>query len=142
MFVAGLWLPRTHAEAPAEISALLSGVVVTGGVVPLLRLAATDAVLLSAIRWVGMASAVLGVVYALNARDAKRLLAWSTLSQMGLVVLSPLSGGAMALGHGLGNLWATGVLAPAETGNAAFRPDLPLRARFGDSIGSFSAVFG
>jgi multicomponent Na+:H+ antiporter subunit D len=101
VFVAGLWLPRTHAEAPAEISALLSGVVVTGGVVPLLRLAATDAVLLSAIRWVGMASAVLGVVYALNARDAKRLLAWSTLSQMGLVVLSPLSGGAMALGHGL-----------------------------------------
>ncbi|MEB3184539.1 MAG: proton-conducting transporter membrane subunit, partial [Cyanobacteriota bacterium] len=97
----GLWLPRTHAEAPAEISALLSGVVVTGGVVPLLRLAATDAVLFSAIRWVGMASAVLGVVYALNARDAKRLLAWSTLSQMGLVVLSPLSGGAVALGHGL-----------------------------------------
>jgi len=101
VFVAGLWLPRTHAEAPAEISALLSGVVVTGGVVPLLRLAATDAVLFSAIRWVGMASAVLGVVYALNVRDAKRLLAWSTLSQMGLVVLSPLSGGAVALGHGL-----------------------------------------
>jgi multicomponent Na+:H+ antiporter subunit D len=101
VFVAGLWLPRTHAEAPADISALLSGVVVTGGVVPLLRLASTDAVLFSAIRWVGMASAVLGVVYALNARDAKRLLAWSTLSQMGLVVLSPLSGGAMALGHGL-----------------------------------------
>ncbi|MEB3306521.1 MAG: proton-conducting transporter membrane subunit [Cyanobacteriota bacterium] len=101
VFVAGLWLPRTHSEAPAEISALLSGVVVTGGVVPLLRLAATDAVLFSAIRWVGMASAVLGVVYALNTGDAKRLLAWSTLSQMGLVVLSPLSGGAMALGHGL-----------------------------------------
>lgn len=101
LFLAGLWLPRTHAEAPAEISALLSGVVVTGGIAPLLRLADTDAVLFSAIRWVGMASALLGVVYALNARDAKRLLAWSTLSQMGLVVLSPLSGGAMALGHGL-----------------------------------------
>lgn len=101
LFLAGLWLPRTHAEAPSEISALLSGVVVTGGIAPLLRLSDTDAVLFSAIRWVGMASAVLGVVYALNARDAKRLLAWSTLSQMGLVVLSPLSGGAMALGHGL-----------------------------------------
>ncbi len=101
LFLAGLWLPRTHAEAPAEISALLSGVVVTGGIAPLLRLAATDPVLSSAIRWVGMASAVLGVVYALNARDSKRLLAWSTLSQMGLVALSPISGGAMALGHGL-----------------------------------------
>lgn len=101
LFLAGLWLPRTHAEAPAEISALLSGVVVTGGIAPLLRLAEIDAVLFSAIRWVGMASALLGVVYALNARDAKRLLAWSTLSQMGLVVLSPLSGGAMAFAHGL-----------------------------------------
>jgi multicomponent Na+:H+ antiporter subunit D len=101
LFLAGLWLPRTHAEAPPEISALLSGVVVTGGIAPLLRLADTDPVLFSAIRWVGMASAVLGVVYALSARDAKRLLAWSTLSQMGLVVLSPITGGAMALGHGL-----------------------------------------
>jgi multicomponent Na+:H+ antiporter subunit D len=101
LFLAGLWLPRTHAQAPPEISALLSGVVVTGGIAPLLRLAQTDVVLSGAIRWVGMASAVLGVVYALNTQDAKRLLAWSTLSQMGLVVLSPLSGGAMALGHGL-----------------------------------------
>lgn len=101
LFLAGLWLPRTHAEAPAEISALLSGVVVTGGVAPLLRLAEIDAVLFSAIRGVAMASALLGVVYALNARDAKRLLAWSTLSQMGLVVLSPLSGGSMAFAHGL-----------------------------------------
>lgn len=101
LFLSGLWLPQTHAEAPAEISALLSGVVVTGGAAPLLRLASIDPVLSEAIRAVGMASAVLGVLYALNARDAKRLLAWSTLSQMGLVVLSPLSGGAIALGHGL-----------------------------------------
>jgi GDP-D-mannose dehydratase len=42
----------------------------------------------------------------------------------------------------LRNLWATGVFAPAETSNAAFRPDLPLRARLGGSICSFSAVFG
>ena len=101
LFAAGLWLPRTHAEAPSEVSALLSGVVVAAGVAPLLRLADIDPMLLHSIRWVGAASAVLGVSYALVASDAKRLLAWSTLSQMGLVVLSPLSGGAMALGHGL-----------------------------------------
>ena len=101
LFLAGLWLPRTHAESPPEISALLSGVVVTGGVVALLRIAPLDADLLSTIRLVGLASALLGMTYALAATDAKRLLAWSTLSQMGLVVLSPVSGGAMALGHGL-----------------------------------------
>lgn len=101
LFLAGLWLPRTHAEAPAEISALLSGVVVTGGAVPLLRLAEVDDALLGPIRWVGLASAAFGVAYAFQASDVKRLLAWSTLSQMGLVVLSPLSGGALALAHGL-----------------------------------------
>ncbi|MEB3262328.1 MAG: proton-conducting transporter membrane subunit [Cyanobacteriota bacterium] len=101
LFAAGLWLPRTHAEAPAQVSALLSGVVVAAGVAPLLRLAELDPLLLSSIRWVGGAGAVLGVIYALAAGDSKRLLAWSTLSQMGLIVLSPLSGGALALAHGL-----------------------------------------
>ncbi|MEB3172323.1 MAG: proton-conducting transporter membrane subunit [Cyanobacteriota bacterium] len=101
VFIAGLWLPRTHAEAPAEISALLSGVVVTAGAVPLLRLAAIDPRLLAVLQLVALASALLGVVAALSASDVKRLLAWSTLSQMGLVLLSPLAGGAMAFSHGL-----------------------------------------
>jgi multicomponent Na+:H+ antiporter subunit D len=106
VFVSGLWLPRTHAEAPAEISALLSGVVVTAGALPLLRLATLSAPIAQILEVLGLASALLGAVYGLLASDAKRLLAWSTLSQMGLVVLSPLSGGLLALAHGL----AKGVL--------------------------------
>ncbi|MEB3350155.1 MAG: proton-conducting transporter membrane subunit [Cyanobacteriota bacterium] len=101
LFVSGLWLPRTHAEAPPEVSALLSGVVVTAGVAPLMQLTSLTPSLLPTVRAVGLASALLGVVYALVDHDAKRLLAWSTLSQMGLVVLSPLGGGVMALAHGL-----------------------------------------
>jgi multicomponent Na+:H+ antiporter subunit D len=101
VFIAGLWLPRTHAEAPSEISALLSGVVVTAGAVPLLRLAQLDQRLMVVLQAVGVASALLGVVAALGVVDVKRLLAWSTLSQMGLVLLSPVAGGAMAFSHGL-----------------------------------------
>ena len=101
VFIAGMWLPRTHAEAPAEISALLSGVVVTAGAVPLLRLAQLDPRLLVVLQAVGVASALLGVVAALGVGDVKRLLAWSTLSQMGLVLLSPGAGGALAFSHGL-----------------------------------------
>jgi multicomponent Na+:H+ antiporter subunit D len=41
------------------------------------------------------------LVYALSVDDAKRLLAWSTVGQMGLVVLSPVAGGALALTHGV-----------------------------------------
>jgi len=101
VFVSGLWLPRTHAEAPAEISALLSGVVVTAGALPLLRLATLSAPIAQVLQGLGLASALLGAVYGLLVSDAKRLLAWSTLSQMGLVVLSPLTGGLLALAHGL-----------------------------------------
>jgi len=101
LFLSGLWLPRTHAEAPPEISALLSGVVVTAGALPLLRLATLSGSIAVVLQGVGLASALLGAVYGLLASDAKRLLAWSTLSQMGLVVLSPLSGGLLALAHGL-----------------------------------------
>ncbi len=101
LFLAGLWLPRTHAEAPAEVSALLSGVVVAGGLCPLLRLNAQLPGLQPLLAWVGLGSAVLGLVYALLESDLKRLLAWSTLSQLGLVLLNPVVGGVYALAHGL-----------------------------------------
>ena len=101
LFLSGLWLPRTHAEAPADISALLSGVVVAGGLCPLLRLAGQLPGLQPVLTWIGLASALLGLVYALLESDLKRLLAWSTLSQVGLVLLNPAVGGLYALSHGL-----------------------------------------
>jgi multicomponent Na+:H+ antiporter subunit D len=101
VFLNGLWLPRTHAEAPAEVSALLSGVVVSAGALPLLRLEQLNSSIAALVAPIGLASAALGLIYALTASDAKRLLAWSTLAQMGLVVLTPAAGGVMALSHGL-----------------------------------------
>jgi multicomponent Na+:H+ antiporter subunit D len=101
VFVSGLWLPRTHGEAPAEVSALLSGVVVAGGLCPLLRLSQLLPQLQPLLVAIGLASALLGVLYALAETDLKRLLAWSTLSQVGLVILDPAVGGVYALAHGL-----------------------------------------
>ncbi|MGL6134093.1 MAG: proton-conducting transporter membrane subunit, partial [Prochlorococcaceae cyanobacterium] len=101
VFLSGLWLPQTHAEAPAQVSALLSGVVVAGGLCPLLRLALLLPGLQPVFTWVGLASVLLGLVYALSDGDLKRLLAWSTLSQVGFTLLNPGAGGLYALGHGL-----------------------------------------
>ncbi|MFM8604489.1 MAG: proton-conducting transporter membrane subunit [Cyanobium sp.] len=101
LFLSGLWLPQTHAEAPADVSALLSGMAVAGGLCPLLRLAEQLPFLQPLLAWLGLASAVLGLVYALMESDLKRLLAWSTLSQVGLVVIHPPVGGLVALAHGL-----------------------------------------
>jgi multicomponent Na+:H+ antiporter subunit D len=101
VFLSGLWLPRTHAEAPAEVSALLSGVVVAGGLCPLLRLALQLPQLQPLLAAIGLASALLALIYALADTDLKRVLAWSTLGQAGLVLLSPASGAMYALAHGL-----------------------------------------
>lgn len=101
VFLNGLWLPRTHAEAPAEVSALLSGVVVGGGALPLLRLEQLNTGIGELLLPIALASAVLGLIYALGVTDAKRLLAWSTLAQMGLVLLAPAAGGLMAFSHGV-----------------------------------------
>jgi multicomponent Na+:H+ antiporter subunit D len=101
LFLSGLWLPRTHAEAPADVSALLSGSVVAAGLCPLLRLADALPFLQPLLAWLGLASALLGLIYALAESDLKRLLAWSTLSQVGLVLLNPSVGGLVALAHGL-----------------------------------------
>ena len=101
LFLSGLWLPRTHAESPAEVSALLSGVVVAGGLCPLVRLMEVMPSLLAVMVPIGLASAALGILFALVETDAKRLLAWSTLSQVGFVVLVPAVAGLYALAHGL-----------------------------------------
>ena len=126
VFLSGLWLPRTHAEAPADISALLSGVVVAAGLCPLLRLAALLPGLQPLLAWIGLASALLGLVPALLERDLKRLLAWSTVSQMGLVLLHPAIGGLYAFSHGLAKAALFLVAAQAPSRNLALWPRQPL----------------
>ena len=101
VFVSGLWLPQTHAESETPVSALLSGVVVKAGIFPLVRLA----LLMEEVGWLlslfAVGTAIVGVVYAIFEQDTKRLLAASTLSQMGFVLVAPTAAGLYALTHGL-----------------------------------------
>ncbi|WP_448563786.1 cation:proton antiporter [Trichothermofontia sp.] len=101
IFLSGLWLPVTHAEAETPVSALLSGVVVKAGVFPLLRFTLLSETLDPLVRGFGVATALLGVSYALLEQDTKRVLALSTLSQMGWILAAPAVGGGYALAHGL-----------------------------------------
>jgi multicomponent Na+:H+ antiporter subunit D len=101
LFFSGLWLPLTHAEAETAVSALLSGVVVKAGVFPLVRCAQLVPDLQPLLVIISTGSAVLGVSYALCERDSKRLLAWSTISQVGFVLAAPAAAGFYALTHGL-----------------------------------------
>ena len=101
IFTLGFWLPQTHSESESPVSALMSGVVVKAGVFPLVRLALLLEEINPIIRLFGVATAVLGVVYAIFAQDTKRTLAWSTVSQLGFILAAPAVGGFYALTHGL-----------------------------------------
>ena len=101
-FLPGFWLPKTHAAISAEVSALLSGSVVTAGIAPLSRLGLINIQAAQLLLVLGLLSVVIGGVAALVQDDIKRLLAWSTVSQMGFALLLPSVAGLYALAHGLG----------------------------------------
>ncbi|WP_435101771.1 proton-conducting transporter transmembrane domain-containing protein [Halarchaeum sp. P4] len=89
------WLPDAHSKAPASVSVLLSGLVTTAAVYALVRLLAsvyTPAFLLAnpvfraALVAAGVLSVLVGGVAAFRQHKLKRLLAYSTVAQLGLVV--------------------------------------------------------
>jgi multicomponent Na+:H+ antiporter subunit D len=101
IFVAGLWLPLTHSESESPVSAMLSGVVVKAGVYPLVRCALMLEEIDPIVRFFGVATALLGVAFAVVEKDTKRMLAFSTISQLGFILAAPIVGGFYALTHGL-----------------------------------------
>ncbi len=85
------WLPDAHAQAPSGISAMLSGVVIETGLVALLRaLSALSGVTLS---WgailigFGVLNMIVGNLMALRQTQVKRLLAYSSVAQIGYMLL-------------------------------------------------------
>jgi hydrogenase-4 component B len=87
-----VWLPRAHAEAPSPVSAMLSAAMVNLGVYGVVRVGFD--LLGGGSRWwwllvlaSGAVSALYGILQATVAADLKRLLAYSTVENMGLVFL-------------------------------------------------------
>ncbi|MEL6582144.1 MAG: cation:proton antiporter [Cyanobacteria bacterium J06621_12] len=101
IFVSGFWLPLTHSESETPVSAMLSGVVVKAGVFPLVRLALMLEAINPIVRLFGVATALLGVIFAIWEQDTKRTLAFSTISQLGFILAAPVVSGFYALTHGL-----------------------------------------
>jgi len=98
-----VWLPDAHAAAPSHVSALMSGVLITLGFYGLLRflplLGPLPAGWGMGLMVAGGLGASGGVVMALSQRDVKRVLAYSTIENVGLV---PLAIGAALLATALG----------------------------------------
>jgi formate hydrogenlyase subunit 3/multisubunit Na+/H+ antiporter MnhD subunit len=87
-----LWLPEAHPAAPSHVSALMSGALVKMGVYGLLR---TLTFLPPAPAWhglvlaaVGLGGAIVALALALGQRDLKRVLAYSTIENVGLIAFA------------------------------------------------------
>jgi multicomponent Na+:H+ antiporter subunit D len=101
VFVSGMWLPLTYAESATPVTALLSGIVGKAGIFPLVRYALMLDEVNIIVRIFGVGAALLGVIYAVFETDTKRILALSSLSQLGWILAAPEVGGFYALAHGL-----------------------------------------
>jgi hydrogenase-4 component B len=86
-----IWLPLAHAAAPSHASALLSGIVLKTGIYGLLRLTSFFAVIPAWWGWtvllLGIVSGILGVALALAQHDLKRLLAYHSVENIGIITI-------------------------------------------------------
>jgi hydrogenase-4 component B len=90
MFPLHIWLPSAHANAPSHVSAIMSGVAIKMGLYGLVRFSGWLPVPAGA-GWVvltlGAASAVLGAAFTLAQNDLKRLLAYCSVENMGVILI-------------------------------------------------------
>ncbi|MCW4005837.1 MAG: NADH-quinone oxidoreductase subunit M [Candidatus Bathyarchaeota archaeon] len=110
-----MWLPDAHSEAPATMSALLSGVIISAGAYAILRLslgtvfpaiAGTEfaVTFLHGLAVFGVITAFFGAFISLVETDIKRIIAFSSIAHMGYIMFglslypaNPLAGGMLAL---------------------------------------------
>lgn len=98
-----IWLPGAHAAAPSHVSSVMSGVAIKMGIYGLVRVlslfdavpSAFGTILLAA----GIVSSIFGVAFALAQHDLKRLLAYHSIENIGIIVTG-LGIGVLAQAHG------------------------------------------
>jgi len=86
-----VWLPEAHPAAPSHISALLSGIMIKTGLYGIVRvllwLAPAPAAFGLVLAGVGLAGALIAITLALGPRDLKRVLAYSSVENVGIIAL-------------------------------------------------------
>lgn len=86
------WLPKAHSAAPSQVSALMSGVMIKMGIFMMIK-SFLDIFSQVPLWWgltilvIGALSSVLGVLYALSEHDVKRLLAYHSIENIGIILI-------------------------------------------------------
>jgi hydrogenase-4 component B len=112
-----VWLPGAHANAPSHVSAVMSGVMLKMGVYGILRMASLFTLIPPwwglGILLLGAVSALFGIAFALGQGDLKRILAYSSIENIGIIF--------MGMGIGLlGKSYGEGALILLGLGGALF----------------------
>lgn len=87
-----IWLPEAHPVAPSNVSALMSGIVIKSGIYGMARVffdfyGPAPIWMGTVVLALGVVSALLGVLYALMEHDLKRLLAWHSIENIGIILM-------------------------------------------------------
>jgi hydrogenase-4 component B len=123
LFPLHIWLPSAHANAPSHVSAILSGVTIKIGIYGLVRFSGwlpVPSQAGSVVAILGVVSAVLGVAFALGQHDLKRLLAYHSVENIGIILIGfgfalmamgekNAPWGRLALAGGLLHVWNHGL---------------------------------
>ncbi|GIW55622.1 MAG: hydrogenase [Nitrospiraceae bacterium] len=86
-----VWLPSAHAQAPSHVSAVMSGVLIKMGIYGIVRVCTFFPEM--PVSWglivlaMGTVSAILGVAFAIAQHDIKRLLAYHSIENIGIIVM-------------------------------------------------------
>ena len=91
IFPLNAWLPDAHSSAPSSISAILSGIAIKTGVYGVARMIFTifnAGSILTFIAFLGLLTLLIGEMSAFRQDDIKRLLAYSSIGQIGLIIFA------------------------------------------------------
>ena len=106
------WLPPAHAAAPSHVSALMSGALIKMGIYGLIRVTGFFHSIPPWWGWtvlvLGLASSLLGVILALAQHDLKRLLAFHSVENIGIILMG-LGTALLGVSHGQPPLMALGL---------------------------------
>lgn len=111
VFPLHVWLPEAHPAAPSPVSAVMSGVMIKTGIYGILRTLVLVGGVPGWCGWllvgIGAVSGLLGLLYALVQQDLKRLLAYSSVENIGIMTLG-LGLGMLGLHYGSPTIAALG----------------------------------
>ncbi len=102
VFPVHVWLPSAHANAPSHVSALMSGVAINMGIYGMMRFSGwlpVPAAAGWAVLGLGAAGALLGIALAFLQSDLKRLLAYCTVENVGIILIG-FGGALVGVSHG------------------------------------------